>query len=249
MTKAALTKLLLTVMVMFIVCLPELFKMHRDITVAMTCVDMRSSDSVTYFLSSLNISFICLLQEGTQNETVRLKVFINQSLDISANIPNLCQNTSNDPQTPPEWFACASKKSVYTVYQELKSQALKIKGSLELEAKPTLPLQKQWDFTVSYAEEERQPLTHFLLEIHIRDSATENEETDKGSTNLSQGAVEDQRGRISFCLKLEIPVLYAMCKPKIVWLTLIPIVILLTLIFITYKVVWRKQKSLIYPQI
>ncbi|XP_030048479.1 transmembrane protein 156 isoform X2 [Microcaecilia unicolor] len=208
MTKAALAKLLTAIIIMFVLCLPELFKTHQEIIVAMTCKDICSSDNITYVLSSFNISFVCFLQQGTQNDTVYLKVYVNQSHATSGNITNLCRKTRNDSQTSSQWFACVSKRSVYTLYQDLKSQALKVKGSLELEAKHIRPLYKHWDFTVSYAKEQRQPLNHVLLEIHIGESAAQNGGTGKESTNFSWGTRvgEDQKGHISISLKLESPV-------------------------------------------
>ncbi|XP_030048476.1 transmembrane protein 156 isoform X1 [Microcaecilia unicolor] len=245
MTKAALAKLLTAIIIMFVLCLPELFKTHQEIIVAMTCKDICSSDNITYVLSSFNISFVCFLQQGTQNDTVYLKVYVNQSHATSGNITNLCRKTRNDSQTSSQWFACVSKRSVYTLYQDLKSQALKVKGSLELEAKHIRPLYKHWDFTVSYAKEQRQPLNHVLLEIHIGESAAQNGGTGKESTNFSWGTRvgEDQKGHISISLKLESPVPYAMCTVKIIWLTLISFVFVLALIYITYNVVWRNKKS------
>nr|XP_033785167.1 transmembrane protein 156 isoform X2 [Geotrypetes seraphini] len=231
---------------MFVLCLPELFKTHREIIVVMTCKDFCSSNNITYVLSSFNISFVCFLQQGAQNDTVRFKVYVNQNHATSSNITDLCRRTRNDSQITTEWFACVSKRSVYSLYQELKSQALKVKGSLELEAKHILPLYKHWDFTVLYAKEERQPLNHVLLEIHIGDPAAKNDDTDKKGTNLSWGTRvrEDQKGHINISLTLEIPMPHAMCTVKIIWLTLISFVFVLAMIYITYNVVWRNEKRL-----
>ncbi|XP_024065718.2 transmembrane protein 156 [Terrapene carolina triunguis] len=241
MRKADLLKLLTAIIIMFIVCLPEFFKTHEASTVIISCMDACSLNNVTFPVCAFNNSSESFLQQGSEKQTVFLKVFINYS-DFQ-NTPSICQVSRTELQPYILNSTCESEDDMNVVHQGSRSE--EVRGSLDMKAKKIISFHKHFNFTVGYVNEESEEYNiYYILEVLIRNSTTRRGNTTEESINHSciAAMTEDQNGCINISLQLQPYVENTMCIPKIIWLVLIPFVFVLTVITVTYKVFQENKK-------
>ncbi|KAJ1214751.1 hypothetical protein NDU88_002367 [Pleurodeles waltl] len=240
--KSTLTKLLTAVGIMFIICLPELFKTHQGSTKVIICSEDCNQDKISYLLSSINIdSLVCLLQQIPPDKTVFLRIYMNYTYTATHRASGACGNTSHDIQ-PSDWFVCETEGSVNSLYHQLRSQESKSKGSLELNRKNALPVLKHFHFTMSSAEETICESSTTLLQIDFSNS-TKSVQAPMENSSFSRVTtmMEDGYDCINISLHLESSISGSICTVWVVWLVLILFVFLLALNIITYKVLQDKE--------
>ncbi|XP_078534460.1 transmembrane protein 156 [Lissotriton helveticus] len=243
--KSTLTKLLTAVGIMFIICLPELFKTREGSTMVMLCSEVCTQDKISYLLSSENLdSLVCLLQQIPHNKTVFLRIYLNYTRTATHSALGTCGNTSHEMQ-PTDRFVCQTEGSVSSFYHQLRSQESKSKGSLELNRKNTLRVLKHFHFTTYSAVETICESSALLLQIDFSNS-TQSEHASMGNSSFSQVTrlVEDGFDCINVSLHLESSMSSSICTVWVVWLVLILFVFLLALNIITYKVLQENNESL-----
>ncbi|XP_064222458.1 transmembrane protein 156 isoform X4 [Aotus nancymaae] len=78
MTKTALLKLFVAVVITFILILPEYFKTLKERTLELSCLEVCLQSNFTYSLSSLNFSFATFLQPVRETRII-MRIFLNPS--------------------------------------------------------------------------------------------------------------------------------------------------------------------------
>ncbi|XP_017382759.1 transmembrane protein 156 isoform X4 [Cebus imitator] len=78
MTKTALLKLFVAVVITFILILPEYFKTLKERTLELSCLEVCSQSNFTYSLSSLNFSFATFLKPVRETRII-MRIFLNPS--------------------------------------------------------------------------------------------------------------------------------------------------------------------------
>ncbi|XP_009579430.1 PREDICTED: transmembrane protein 156, partial [Fulmarus glacialis] len=244
--KSELFRLVLGIITMFILCLPEFFKIHEANTVIVSCVDTCSSDNTTFPLCTFNNSCKRSLQQRRENQTILLKAVVSHS-DFQ-NIPCICQSSRREQQSPTKHTECEFKTDVNVDHQGSGSVAKKIpkaKGSLEVKTKDVIYFYKYFNFTTVSEKEEVEHNTYYLLEIHINNSIVGGRNAVEEYLNHSclVAMMEDQNDCINISLQLKSYVEYPMCVTKIIWLTMIPVVFVLTISIVIYKIVQENEQN------
>ncbi|KAM9661248.1 transmembrane protein 156 isoform 1-T1 [Morphnus guianensis] len=241
--KPELFRLVLGIITMFILCLPEFFKIHEANTVIVSCMDTCSSNNTTFPLCTFNNSCKRSVQHRRENQTILLKAIVNHS--SFQNIPCICQSSRREQQSHTEHTECESKRNVNVDDQGSGSVAKKTKGSLELETEDVTDFYKYFNFTTVSEKEEVERNTYYLLEIHINNSIVEGRNAAEEYLNHSclVAMMEDQNDCINISLQLKSYVEYPMCMTKIVWLTMIPVVFVFTISIVIYKIVQENEQN------
>nr|XP_055240778.1 transmembrane protein 156 isoform X4 [Gorilla gorilla gorilla] len=78
MTKTALLKLFVAIVITFILILPEYFKTPKERTLELSCLEVCLQSNFTYSLSSLNFSFVTFLQPVRETQII-MRIFLNPS--------------------------------------------------------------------------------------------------------------------------------------------------------------------------
>ncbi|XP_050647999.1 transmembrane protein 156 isoform X3 [Macaca thibetana thibetana] len=78
MTKTALLKLFVAIVITFILILPEYFKIPKERTLELSCLEVCLQSNFTYSLSSLNFSFVTFLQSVRETQII-MRIFLNPS--------------------------------------------------------------------------------------------------------------------------------------------------------------------------
>ncbi|XP_072719079.1 transmembrane protein 156 [Ciconia boyciana] len=240
--KSELFRLALGIITMFILCLPEFFKIHEANTVIVSCVDTCSSNNTTFPLCTFNNSCKRSLQQRG-NQTILLKAIVNHS--NFQNIPCICQSSEREQQSHTKHTGCESKRDMNVDHQGSGSVAKKTKGSLEVEAKDVIYFCKYFNFTTVSEKEEVKYNTYYLLEIHINNSIVGGRNAAEEYLNHSclVAMMEDQNDCINISLQLKSYVEYPMCMMKIIWLTMIPVVFVFTISIVIYKIVQENEQN------
>ncbi|KAM6402200.1 transmembrane protein 156 isoform 2-T2 [Pluvialis apricaria] len=244
--KSQLFRLVLGIITMFILCLPEFFKIHEANTVIVSCVDTCSSNTTTFPLCTFNNSYKRSVQQRRENQTILLKAIINDS--NFQNIPCICQSFRKEQQSHTKHTGCESKQDVNVDHQGSGSVAKKIpnaKDSLEVKTEDVICLYKYFNFTTVSEKEEVEHNTYYLLEIHINNSTVGGRNAVEEYLNHSclVAMMEDQNDCINISLQLKSYVEYPMCMTKIIWLTMIPVVFVFTISIVIYKIVQENEQN------
>ncbi|XP_027744381.1 transmembrane protein 156 [Empidonax traillii] len=214
-------KLVLGIITMFILCLPEFFKIQEANTVIVSCTDTCSSNNTTFPLCTFNNSCKRSVQQRRENQTILLKAIVNNS-DFQ-NIPCICQSSEKEQQSHTKHTECESKRDVNVDHQGSGTAAKKI------------------------SNKEVEHNTYYLMMIHINNSVVGGGNAAEEHLNHSclMAMMEDQNACINVSLQLKSSVEYPMCTTKIIWLTMIPVVFVLTISTVIYKIV-QENKNLCY---
>ncbi|XP_027498621.1 transmembrane protein 156 [Corapipo altera] len=217
--KPAIFKLVLGIITVFILCLPEFFKIHEANTVIVSCMDTCSSNNTTFPLCTFNNSCKRAVQERRENQNILLKAIINNS-DFQ-NIPCICQSSGREQQSHTKRAECESKRNVNVDHQG--SVAKKI------------------------SNKEVEHNTYYLMIIHINNSIVGGRNAAEEHLNHSclMAMMEDQNDCMNISLQLKSYVEYPMCMTKIIWLTMIPVVFVLTISIVIYKII-QENKNIYY---
>ncbi|XP_054059593.1 transmembrane protein 156 isoform X1 [Rissa tridactyla] len=244
--KSKIFRLVLGIITMFILCLPEFFKIHEANTVLVSCVDTCSSNNTTFPLCTFNNSCKRSVQQRRENWTILLKAIVNHS--NFQNIPCVCQSFRKEQQSHTKNTECESKRGVNVDHQGSQSVAKKIpkaKGSLEVKTEDVIYFYKYFNFTMVSEKEEVEHNTYYLLEIHINNSIVRRRNTAEEYLNHSclVAMMEDENDCINTSLQLKSHVEYPMCMTKIIWLTMIPVVFVFTISIVIYKIVQENEQN------
>ncbi|XP_028940245.1 transmembrane protein 156 [Antrostomus carolinensis] len=214
--KSVLFRLGLGIITMFILCLPEFFKIHEANTVIVSCVDTCSSNNTTFPLCTFKNSCKRSAQQRRENQTILLKAIVNNS--NFQNIVCICQSSRKEQQSNTKHTECDSKSDVNVDHQVSESVAKK----KEVECN-----------------------TYCLLEIHINNSIVGGRNAAKEYLNHSclVAMMEDQNDCINTSLQLKSYMEYPMCMTKIIWLTMIPVVFVFTISVVIYKIVQENEQN------
>ncbi|XP_071412738.1 transmembrane protein 156 isoform X2 [Pithys albifrons albifrons] len=122
--KPALFRLVLGIITVFILCLPEFFKIHEANTVIVSCTDICSSNNTTFPICTFNNSCKTSVQQGRENQTILLKAIVNNS--NFQNIPCICQSSRREQQPHTKFMECESERDVNIDHQGSGSVVKKI---------------------------------------------------------------------------------------------------------------------------
>ncbi|XP_014726522.1 PREDICTED: transmembrane protein 156 [Sturnus vulgaris] len=235
-------RLALGIITVFILCLPEFFKIHEANTVIVSCMDTCSSSNTTFPLCTFNNSYKTSVQQGRENQTTLLKVIVNNF--NSQNIPCIRQLSWREKQSYPKQTECESKRDVNVDHQGSGSTPTKTKGSLEVKTENVTYFYKYFNFT-TVSKKEVEHNTNYLMEIHINNSIVRGRNAADEQLNHSclLAMMEDQNDCINISLQLKSSKEYPMCMMKITWLTMIPVVFLFVVSVVIYKIVQENKKN------
>uniref|UniRef100_A0A6I8P3K9 Transmembrane protein 156 n=1 Tax=Ornithorhynchus anatinus TaxID=9258 RepID=A0A6I8P3K9_ORNAN len=244
MTKTVLLKLLVTIMVMFILILPEYFQSLEGPIVALSCSDSCALNNSPPSLSSFNISFPRLLEWGMGNQTVVLEIFINRSSWSTSALA--CQVAPRPSPACPSCLLCDSsgpggRGRALTSPAAVGSVSLKAKGE-------GLPSCEQYNVPVGLAEEgPEDPRPRCRVEIWMRSAAFRRKELAQGSEgDLSCSGM----GHLDSCrqISLQLQMGGSTLPGKITLYLLVLLVCVVLVIIVIYKVFQGNQKGCPRPR-
>ncbi|NWZ41619.1 TM156 protein, partial [Brachypodius atriceps] len=205
-------------------------------------MDTCSSSNTTFPLCTFNNSYERSVQRRRENQTVLLKVIVNNS--NFQNIPCICQSSWREQQSHPKHTECESKRDVNVDHQGSGSIAEKTKGSLEVKTENVTYFRKYLNFT-TISKKEVEHKMNYLMEIHINNSLVGGRNAADEQLNHSclLAMMENQNNCINISLQLKSYMEYPMCMMKITWFTMIPIVFVFTVSIVIYKIVQENKQN------
>ncbi|XP_025941107.1 transmembrane protein 156 isoform X1 [Apteryx rowi] len=244
--KSELFRLAIGIITMFILCLPEFFKVHEANTVIISCRDTCSLNNTTFPLCTFNNSCKNSWQQRRKNQTILLKAIVNH-LNFQ-NIPCICQSSSKEQQSHIMYSECESKRERNVVPQGPRSVVKKnpkTKGSFEVKTEDLIYFYKYFNFTMLPENEEEEHKTYYMLEVHINNSIVRGRNAAEEYLNHSclVAMMEDQNDCINISLQLKSYVEYPMCMMKIIWLSMIPLVFVFTVSIVVYKIIQENERN------
>ncbi|NWU15324.1 TM156 protein, partial [Cephalopterus ornatus] len=197
-------------------------------------IDTCSSNNTTFPLCTFNNSCKRSVQQRRENQNILLKAIVNNS-DFQ-NIPCICQSSRKEQQSHTEHTECESKRNVNVDHQ----------GSGSVAKKNVVYFYKYFNFSTVFNKEVEHD-TYYLMIIHNNDSIVGGGNATEEHLNHSclMAMMEDQNDCINISLQLKSYVEYPMCTTKIIWLTMIPVVFVLTISIVIYKIV-QENKNIYY---
>ncbi|NXM34215.1 TM156 protein, partial [Oxyruncus cristatus] len=207
-------------------------------------MDTCSLNNITFPLCTFNNSCERSVQQRRENQTILLKAIVNYS--NFQNIPCICQSSRREQQSHAKHTECESKRDVNVDHQGSGSVAKKIPKAKPCKTEDVVYFYKYFNFsTVSNKEVEHN--TYYLMIIRINSSIVGEGNAAEEHLNHSclTAMMEDQNDCINISLQLESYVEYPMCTMKIIWLTMIPVVFVLTISIVIYKIV-QENKNIYY---
>ncbi|KFV64348.1 Transmembrane protein 156, partial [Dryobates pubescens] len=206
-------------------------------------LDTCSSNNTTFPLCTFNNSCKRPLQQGTENQAVLLKAIVNHS--SFQNTPCICQSSRREPQPHTKHMECESRRDVEVDDRGSGAVAKRAKNSLEVETEDVIYFYNYLNFTTVSETEGVEHNTHYLLEIHINPSLVGGRNAAEEYLNHSclVAMMGDQNNCTSISLQLKSHVEYPMCMAKIIWLTMIPVVVVFTISIVIYKIVQENEPN------
>ncbi|NXM52490.1 TM156 protein, partial [Illadopsis cleaveri] len=200
-------------------------------------MDTCSSSNTTFPLCTFNNSYKRLVQRRRENQTILLKVIVNNS--NFQNIPCICQSSWREQQTESE-----SKRDGNDDHQGSGSIAKKTKGSLEVKTENVAYFYKYFNFT-AVSKKEVEHNTNYLMEIYINNSIAGGQNAADEQLNHSclLAMMEEQNYCINISLQLKSYMEYPMCMTKITWLAMISVVFVFTVSIVIYKIVQENKQN------
>ncbi|KAM4708301.1 transmembrane protein 156 isoform 2-T2 [Discoglossus pictus] len=233
MTKFVLVKLFTIILILFIVCIPEFFKTLKD----------AYSKEDPYLSLISNISFMCLLQEGQDENTNIVETFITQNLTVSVIILSDCPNSSH---AHPELLMCDTERPAHSV-QELGTQGTISNRSLEIRGNYLLYHYKDFHFVLVNSEDS--PLSVlFTLEIYVTNMVEKEEYATTDYRQFSSPAInlKTQPDTINISLQVNNYVPYYKCALGIIWLVLILFIVVIAFLVFVCNVIQEKKSLTVY---
>ncbi|XP_070266829.1 transmembrane protein 156 [Myotis yumanensis] len=234
MTKTALLKLLLAIVITFILILPEYFKTPKGNMLELSCLEVCLQPDLTYSFSSLNFSVVTFLQPVRETETM-MGIFLNHS--NFQNFTRICPDITSEFQMCSSCLVCESKGNMDFISQEQTSKVLIMRGSMEVKANDLSPC-RHFNFTVAPAvdhSEEYNITCH--LKTGTRSSAMmEEEATTEKSIDHTCGIMNHSNNCVHISLHLDMDVKNFSCFMKITWYVLVILVFIFLLILIIHKI-------------
>ncbi|XP_036993902.2 transmembrane protein 156 isoform X2 [Artibeus jamaicensis] len=145
MTKTALLKLLLAIVITFILILPEYFKTPQGNILELSCLEVCLQPNRTYSLPSSNFSYVTFLEPVKETEAI-MGIFLNHS--SFQNFTRICQDISSEFTMCSSCLVCESKGNMDFISQEQTSQVLIMRGSMEMKANDFHSACQHFNFTV-----------------------------------------------------------------------------------------------------
>ncbi|OXB83776.1 UNVERIFIED_CONTAM: hypothetical protein H355_002988 [Colinus virginianus] len=117
--------------------------------------------------------------------------------------------------------------------------------SSEVNTEDGVSFYKHFNFTMLHANEEVEHSTYYILEIHINNSVVRRNAAEEYlNHSCLMAMINDQNDCMNISLQLKSNVEYPMCMTKIIWLSMIPVVIVLTVSVVIYKIVQENGQNL-----
>ncbi|NXI68541.1 TM156 protein, partial [Anseranas semipalmata] len=207
-------------------------------------MDTCSLNNTTFPLCTFNNSCKRSLQQRKENQTVLLKTIVNHS--SFQNIPCICQSSSREQRSYTKYSECESDRGVNVDHRGSGLINKKIpKGLFEGKTEDVIYFYKYFNFTMLHANEEVERSTYYMLEIHINNSIARGRNADEEYLNQSclAAMIDDQNDCINISLQLESYVEYPLCMTKIIWLSMILVVIVFTISIVAYKIVQENGQN------
>ncbi|XP_074129215.1 transmembrane protein 156 [Sminthopsis crassicaudata] len=257
MAKAALLKLLVVIMIMFILILPDYFKTSKGNIVELSCLDISSLNNFTYPLPEFNISLVSFLQQGREHEVIVLGITAKHF--HFHNMSKVCPLASDELQLYSSCLLCESKGTVDFIHQELTRSNSRLKkvrkmerqvidasimnDSMEMKAENFLPLHVLFNFTVvPVVEALGGHDTTCVLKLHLRNSASRKDPQKTILLNGSHRNVESLNSCHQVSLQLEMETGNSTCNMKITWYVLILLVFIFLIICSGYKIFQENRR-------
>ncbi|NWV57505.1 TM156 protein, partial [Daphoenositta chrysoptera] len=205
-------------------------------------MDTCSTNNTTFPLCTFNNSYRRSVQQKRENQTILLKVIINNS--NFQNIPCIHQFSWREQQSHPKQTESESKRDVNVDHHESGSIAKKTKGSLEVKTEDVTYFYKYFNFT-TVSKKEVEHNTNYLMEIHINSSIVRGRNAAEEQLNHSclVAMMEDPNDCMNISLQLKSYMEYPMCMTKITWLTMISVVFVFTISIVIYKIVQENKQN------
>ncbi|NXK54666.1 TM156 protein, partial [Chauna torquata] len=203
-------------------------------------MDTCSLNNTTFPLCTFNNSCKRSLQQRREKQTILLKTIVNHS--SFQNSPCICQSSRREKRSYTKYSDCESNRDVNVDYQGsglITKKIPKAKGSSDVKTEDVIYFYKYFNFTMVHVNEEVEHSTYYMLEIHIKNSIVRGRNAAEEYLNHSclVAMIDDQNDCINISLQLESYVEYPMCMTKIIWLSMIPVVIVFTISIVIYKIV------------
>ncbi|XP_069450008.1 transmembrane protein 156 isoform X7 [Ovis canadensis] len=213
MTKTALLKLLLAIVITFILILPEYFKAPKGNMLELSCLELYLQQNFSYSFFSTNASFVTFLQPIRETQTIT-GIFLNHS--NFQNFTRICQDITSKLKTCFSCLACESKGNTDFIFQEQTSK-------------------------VDHLEEYN--LTYNLKTHTGRSAIKEEDPTEATSINHTCRIMEHPHNCINISFHLEVDAKNSICSMKITWYVLLLLVFIVLLIFIIHKILEGHRRA------
>ncbi|XP_016063349.1 PREDICTED: transmembrane protein 156 [Miniopterus natalensis] len=235
MTKAALLKLLLAIVITFILILPDYFKASKGNMLQLSCLEMCLQPNLTYSLSSSNFSFVTFLQPVRETQTM-MGISLNHS--SFQNFTRMCQDITSEFKMCSSCLICESKGNMDFIFQEQTSKVLIMRGSMEVKANDFHSPCQHVNFmvapTVDYLED--YDITCNLKTDTTSSTIMKENPTKEKSINHTCGIMNYLNNCIHISLYLEMDAKNFSCSMKITWYVLVILVFIFFLILIIHKI-------------
>ncbi|XP_075401118.1 transmembrane protein 156 [Tenrec ecaudatus] len=246
MTKTALLKLILAVVITIILILPDYFKTPGDNMLELSCLEMCLQTNLTYSQSLLNFSSMTLLRPVRETQVFR-GIFLNHS-DFQ-NVTRICQEILSEFKVCSSCLVCQSKEDMDFNSQEQSPKVLVMRGSMHSKASAFRLSRQHLNFTVApvvgHAEAYH---TTCNLQPHTRTPVpTVEEPTKEESTNDSCRTAGGLNSYVHVSLHLDMDIKYFTCSMKIAWYVLVLLVFVLLIILITHKILEGHRRVRTWP--
>ncbi|XP_058286269.1 transmembrane protein 156 isoform X5 [Hylobates moloch] len=207
MTKTALLKLFVAIVITFILILPEYFKTPKERTLELSCLEVCLQSNFTYSLSSLNFSFVTFLQPVRETQII-MRIFLNPS------------NLHNFTRTCQDITVLIRRGSTEMNANDFHSPCQRFNFTVA-------PL-------VDHLEEYN---TTCHLKNHTgRSTIMEDEPSKEKSINYTCRIMEYPNDCIHISLHLEMDIQNITCSMKITWYILVLLVFIFLIILTIHKI-------------
>ncbi|KAM8939517.1 transmembrane protein 156 [Pelodytes ibericus] len=229
MAKSVMIKLFIGIIIVLIICIPELIKTINESTVILSCVEAGVNERPNLSIAE-NASFLCQEQWDEVNiKSDVLETFISQRKTIAVTIVQICINTSHNHS---EKFYCVP------VYQE---QGNMTNCTLEIMGKFLLFSYQKFHFVLLNSEEN--PSSPLTLEIFIT-NVTDREQklaTNCVFSSCQTKEMSSQEDIITISMQFNSNVPYYTSTPGIIWLALLPVIFLSAVFMVIYKIITKNR--------
>ncbi|KAM8803603.1 transmembrane protein 156 isoform 1-T1 [Rhynchonycteris naso] len=235
MTKTALLKLLLAIVITFILILPEYFKTPKGNMLELSCLEVCLQHNLTYSPSFLNFSFVTFLQPVRETQTM-IGIFLNHS--NCQNFTRRCQDITSEFKMCTSCLICESKENMNFISQEQTSKVFIMIGSMEVKANEFHSICQHFNLTVAPIADH---LEEYNVTCNLNTSTTgsavmEEDPTKEEAISHTCGIMNYPNNCIHISLHLETDAKYFSCSMKITWYILVILVYIYIFILIIHKI-------------